>query len=63
MLVSTLYLGPTHRSGEFLKILDEVSRTLNEYLLLPNLTTADCTAANVDLSAPLVRHRLGESAF
>jgi IMP dehydrogenase len=46
----------------FLKILDEVSRTLNEYLLLPNLTTVDCTTDNVDLSAPLVRHRLGEKS-
>ncbi len=43
-----------------MRILDEVSRTLNEYLLVPNLTTADCTPAAVDLSAPLVRHRLGE---
>jgi IMP dehydrogenase len=42
------------------KILEEVSRTLNEYLLVPNLTSADCVPANVDLSAPLVRHRLGE---
>ncbi|SIM85815.1 IMP dehydrogenase [Micromonospora cremea] len=43
-----------------MKILDEVSRTLNEYLLLPNLTTADCTPDTVDLSVPLVRHRLDE---
>jgi IMP dehydrogenase len=42
------------------KILDEVSRTLNEYLLVPNLTTADCTPDTVDLGAPLVRHRVGE---
>jgi IMP dehydrogenase/GMP reductase len=44
------------------KILDEVSRTLNEYLLVPNLTTADCTPDNVDLSVPLVRHRRGEES-
>lgn len=44
-----------------MKILDEVSRTLNEYLLVPNLTTEECTPANVDLGAPLVRHRLGET--
>ena len=43
-----------------MKILDEVSRTLNEFLLLPDLTTADCVPENVDLSAPLVRHRVGE---
>jgi IMP dehydrogenase len=44
------------------RILDEVSRTLNEYLLIPNLTTAECTPDNVDLSAPLVRHRAGEES-
>ncbi|ASW55759.1 IMP dehydrogenase [Plantactinospora sp. KBS50] len=43
-----------------MKILDETSRTLNEYLLVPNLTTEDCVPGNVDLSAPLSRHRIGE---
>jgi IMP dehydrogenase len=44
------------------KILDEVSRTLNEFLLVPNLTTADCTPDTVDLGTPLVRFRAGETA-
>jgi IMP dehydrogenase len=44
------------------KILDEVSRSLGEYLLVPNLTSGDCVPDNVDLSAPLVRHRLGEES-
>jgi IMP dehydrogenase len=44
------------------KILDEVSRTLNEFLLVPGLTTAACTPDTVDLGAPLVRHRVGEPA-
>jgi IMP dehydrogenase len=44
------------------KILDEVSRTLNEFLLVPDLTTADCIPENVDLSVPLVRHRVGEES-
>ncbi|MER7758102.1 IMP dehydrogenase [Streptomyces sp. NPDC097619] len=43
-----------------LKILPEISRTLSEYLLLPGLTTEDCTPDRVDLGAPLVRHRNGE---
>src|SRR4051812_27376525 len=43
-----------------MKILDETSRTLNEYLLVPNLTTEDCTTENVDMKAPLVRHKVGE---
>ncbi len=45
-----------------MRILDEVSRSLNEYLLLPGLTTADCTPENVDLSAALVRYRVGDQA-
>ena len=40
-----------------MQILSEVSRTLGEYLLLPNLTAADCVPARVDLSVPVVRHR------
>lgn len=43
-------------------ILSETSRTFGEYLLLPNLTGPDCTPDRVDLSTPLVRHRLGEPA-
>ncbi|HTJ38885.1 MAG TPA: IMP dehydrogenase [Dactylosporangium sp.] len=44
------------------QILPEVSRTLNEYLLVPNLTTEDCVPDNVDLSAPIVRHPVGETS-
>ncbi|MEV0396332.1 IMP dehydrogenase [Polymorphospora rubra] len=43
-----------------MKILDETSRTLNEFLLLPGLTTEECTPDNVDLATPVVRHRVGE---
>jgi hypothetical protein len=45
--------------GGLVRILDEVSRSLSEYLLIPGLTDQDCTPANVSLSAPLVRHRAG----
>ncbi|MFJ8752102.1 IMP dehydrogenase [Streptomyces sp. NPDC102441] len=41
-------------------ILQETSRTLNEFLLLPGLTTEGCTPENVNLSAPVVRHAVGE---
>jgi len=37
----------------------EPSRTFSEYLLLPNLTTKDCTPDRVDLTTPLVRFRRG----
>ncbi|GAA2706091.1 IMP dehydrogenase [Actinoplanes palleronii] len=43
-----------------MRILPEISRTFGEYLLLPNLTDEGCTPDKVDLSAPLVRHPVGE---
>jgi IMP dehydrogenase len=43
-------------------VLDEVSRSLDEYLLITRLTTEKCTPENIDLSAPLVRHPAGEQA-
>ncbi|WP_045741053.1 IMP dehydrogenase [Actinoplanes rectilineatus] len=45
-----------------MRILTEISRTFGEYLLLPNLTDEGCTPDRVDLSAPLVRHRVGEQS-
>jgi IMP dehydrogenase len=45
-----------------MRILDETSRTLNEYLLLPNLTTDECAPSKVDLSAPIIRHRVGDAS-
>lgn len=38
----------------------EPSRTFSEFLLIPNLTTKDCTPANVDLTTPLVKFEKGE---
>ncbi|SEN92697.1 IMP dehydrogenase [Actinacidiphila rubida] len=43
------------------QIIAEVSRTFNEYLLLPNRTRTDCSPATVDLRTPLVRHPVGEA--
>ncbi|MFJ4689633.1 IMP dehydrogenase [Streptomyces sp. NPDC088789] len=45
-----------------MQILEETSRTLNEFLLLPGLTTRECTPQNVDLTTSLVRHRVGETS-
>jgi len=39
---------------------DEVSRTFNEYLLVPGYSDASCSPAAIDLSTPLVRYRLGQ---
>lgn len=39
----------------------EPSRTFSEYLLLPNLTTLDCTPANVSLKTPITKFKTGET--
>ena len=41
---------------------NEVSRTFGEYLLIPGLTTRQCTPQNVTLTTPLVRFARGEKA-
>ena len=43
-------------------IINEVSRTFNEYLIIPGLTKKDCTPDNVNLKTPLVRFSKGESS-
>ena len=42
------------------KILKDVSRTFNEFLLLPNLTDERCIPSNVSLKTPLVKFKKGE---
>lgn len=42
------------------KILEDISRTFNEYLLLPNLTTEQCIPTNVSLRTPLTKYKKGE---
>ena len=42
------------------KILEDVSRTFNEFLLLPNLTDERCIPSNVTLKTPLVKYKKGE---
>jgi len=42
------------------KILPDISRTFNEFLLLPNLTTEQCIPTNVSLKTPLVKFKKGE---
>ncbi len=41
---------------------NEPSRTFSEYLLLPNLTTKDCTPDKVSLRTPIVRYKAGENS-
>lgn len=40
----------------------EVSRTFGEYLLIPSLTTKECTPDNVSLKTPIVKFRKGETS-
>jgi len=42
------------------KILEDISRTFSEFLLLPNLTTEQCIPTNVSLKTPLVKYKKGE---
>lgn len=42
------------------KIIPDISRTFNEFLLLPNLTTEQCIPQNVSLKTPLVKYKVGE---
>lgn len=42
------------------KIVEGISRTFNEFLLLPNLTDERCIPSNVSLKTPLVKYKKGE---
>lgn len=44
------------------KILKDISRTFNEFLLLPNLTDERCIPSNVSLKTPIVKYKKGEEA-
>lgn len=41
---------------------NEPSRTFSEYLLIPNLTTKECTPNNISLKTPVVKFRKGEKS-
>ncbi len=42
------------------QIIDDISRTFNEYLLIPGLTTKGCVPDKISLKTPLVKYRKGE---
>lgn len=42
--------------------LNDVSRTFGEYLLIPGLTTKECTPGNVSLKTPLAKFKAGEKS-
>ena len=43
-------------------IIEDISRTFNEYLLIPGLTTKNCNPDAVSLRTPLVKFRKGEKS-
>jgi IMP dehydrogenase len=45
------------------QIFDETSRTFDEYLLIPNLTTRECAPQNIDLSTPLAKFKAGDEKY
>ena len=44
------------------QIIDNISRTFNEYLLIPGLTTKDCIPNKINLKTPLVKYGKGEES-
>ncbi|PLX00506.1 MAG: inosine 5-monophosphate dehydrogenase [Marinilabiliales bacterium] len=43
------------------QIIEEISRTFSEYLLIPGLTTAEAIPSKVELQTPLVKFKKGEA--
>ncbi len=41
--------------------ISEISRTFNEYLLLPGLSTKECMSSNVSLKTPITKYKEGET--
>lgn len=44
------------------KIIDEISRTFSEYLLIPGLTSKECVPDNIKLKTNLVKFKKGENS-
>lgn len=44
------------------KVFEEISRTFDEYLLIPNLTTHKCIPGNIDLSTYLAKFKQGDAS-
>lgn len=44
------------------KLINDISRTFSEYLLIPGLTTTDCIPSKVTLKTPLVKFQKGDKS-
>lgn len=45
------------------QILSETSRTFNEFLLIPRLTTSDCTPDNINLSTVITKYKMTKKDY
>jgi IMP dehydrogenase len=52
-------LGNSLKENTMPHIIDDISRTFSEYLLIPGLTTKECFPAKVSLKTPLVKYHKG----
>ncbi|NCB09836.1 MAG: IMP dehydrogenase, partial [Bacteroidia bacterium] len=44
------------------QIVNDISRTFNEYLLIPGLTAKDCTPDRISLKTSLVKYKTGQKS-
>jgi IMP dehydrogenase len=44
------------------QMIDDISRTFNEYILIPGLTTKECIPGKISLQTPLVKYGKGDEA-
>ena len=44
------------------QIIDDISRTFNEYLLIPGLTSKECTPDRINLHTPLIKYNQGSTS-
>jgi IMP dehydrogenase len=42
-------------------LIEEISRTFNEYILIPGLTSKECVPDRISLKTPLVRYAKGKA--
>lgn len=59
----SVHLHHQFQSPPFMaQIIDDISRTFNEFLLIPGLTTKECTPDRISLNTPLVKFSKGGKA-
>jgi IMP dehydrogenase len=62
IFIAIYYQPMNRRYDSMATYYNEPSRTFNEYLLLPNLTSKECTPQNINLRTPIVKFSKGQEA-